>query len=371
MRSLALLATSGALLVLGTQGSPAYRVEPLPSANGPTVVAGIPAADVRDEVAVPSEELTSVVQRYCVVCHNDQLVTGNLSLQDFDVADPVARAEVAEKVIRKLRLGMMPPPGMPRPSVDTLQLLISTLESEIDRAAAAQPYSGVRRFQRMTVAEYELTISNLLGLEVDATQWLPSESYLGQFDTWSDLQGLSDVVIEAYLSAAGEVSRMAVGNPRAPSASTEYNVPIEVSQHAWSYVDGAPYGTRGGTVVMHNFPADGKYVFSVQTTLGGGHTSEDMDISVDGERVALLALQHGRSLGARRAGAAVTRSRSRPNRSSFKPVSVRLRPPSSAATTVLIRTYSNRMTGRSLEARGPHPGPLMESPICPTSRCLP
>ena len=302
MRSLAFLATSGALLVLGTQGSLTYRVEALQSATGPTVLAGIPAADVRDEVAVPSEELTSVVQRYCVVCHNDQMLTGNLSLQEFDVADPVARAEVAEKMIRKLRLGMMPPPGMPRPSVDTLQLLISTLENEIDRAAVDQPYSGVRRFQRITVAEYERTISNLLGLEVDATQWLPSESFLGQFDTWSDLQGLSDVVIEAYLTAAGEVSRMAVGNPRAPTASAEYKVPIEVSQHAWSYVDGAPYGTRGGTVVTHNFPADGKYVFSVQTTLGGGHTSEDIDISVDGEQVALLALQHGRSLGARRAG---------------------------------------------------------------------
>jgi len=236
------------------------------------------------------------------VCHNDQLLTGNLSLQDLDVADPTARIDLAEKVIRKLRLGMMPPPGMPRPAGDTLQLLVSTLENEIDRAAAAQPYTGVRRFQRMAVAEYERTISNLLGLEVDATQWLPSESYLGQFDTWSDLQALSDVVIEAYLTAAGEVSRMAVGNPSAPTTSIEYKVPIEVSQHAWNYVDGAPYGTRGGTVVTHNFPTDGKYVFSVQTTLGAGHTSEDMDISIGGERVALLALRHGRSLGRRQAG---------------------------------------------------------------------
>ena len=304
MRSLAFLAISGALLILGTQGAPgAYRVETLPSANGSTVVAGIPAAAVGDVVAVPSEELTSVVQRYCVVCHNEQLLTGNLSLRDFDVADPVSDAETAEKMIRKLRLGMMPPPGMPRPSPDTLQLLISALESEIDRAAAAaQPYAGVRKFQRMTGAEYERTISSLLGLEVDASQWLPAESYLGQFDTWSDLQGLSDVIIGAYLTAAAEVSRMGVGNPRAPSASAEYTVPIEASQHAWNQVDGAPYGTRGGTVVTHNFPADGKYVFSVNASLGGGHTSEDMDISIDGERVALLALPHGRALGRRAAG---------------------------------------------------------------------
>ena len=117
MRSLAFLAISGALLILGTQGGPgAYRVETLPSANESTVVAGIPAAAVGDVVAVPSEELTSVVQRYCVVCHNEQLLTGNLSLRDFDVADPVSDAETAEKMIRKLRLGMMPPPGMPRPS---------------------------------------------------------------------------------------------------------------------------------------------------------------------------------------------------------------------------------------------------------------
>ena len=304
MRALAFLAISGALLVFGVpRGHDAYHAEAdEASVDGATLVAGIHAADARDEVAARSEELTAAVRRYCVVCHNDQLRTGDLSLQDFDVADAMSHRESAEKVIRKLRLGMMPPPGMPRPSGDTLQLLIASLEDEIDRATATQPYAGVRRFQRMTIAEYERTINNLLELEVDASQWLPPESYLGQFDTWSDLQGLSDLVIEAYLSAATEVSRTAVGNADAPLGSTEYTVPIEMSQHTWNHVEGAPYGTRGGTVVTHNFPVDGKYVFSVQTALGGGHTSEDMDISVDGEQVALLALPHGRHFGRRAAG---------------------------------------------------------------------
>ena len=303
MRALVLLAMSGALLVVAApQGPGAYHAEAELGMEEPPLIASIPAADVHDDVPVASEELTAVVRRYCVVCHNDQLRTGDLSLQDFDVADATSHTESAEKVIRKLRLGMMPPPGMPRPSSDTLQLLISTLENEIDRAAATQSYAGVRRFQRMTIAEYERTVGNLFGLEVDASQWLPPESYLGQFDTWSDLQGLSDLVIEAYLSAAAEVSRMAVGNANAPVSTTSYTVPIEVSQHAWNQVEGAPFGTRGGTVVTHNFPVDGNYVFSVQTALGGGHTSEDMDISIDGERVALLALPHGRHLGRRAAG---------------------------------------------------------------------
>ena len=244
-----------------------------------------------------TDELTAVVRRYCVVCHNDQLRTGNLSLQAFDVAEAVSHAPTAEKMIKKLRLDMMPPPGAPRPVGDTLALLASTLENEIDRAGVGAPRPGARRFQRLTAGEYERVIHDLLGLQVDATQWLPADVFLGSYDTWSDLQGLSALVVEAYLAAAAAVSRMAVGNPGAPSLTVAYPVSVEVSQHAWDYADGAPYGTRGGMVVTHTFPTDGEYVFQISTSGGTGMPSEDVDISVDGEPVALLALPQGGARG--------------------------------------------------------------------------
>jgi hypothetical protein len=133
----------------------------------------------------------------------------------------------------------------------------------------------------------------MLGLHVDASKWLPADIFLGSYDTWSDLQGLSALVVEAYLTAASEVSRMAIGNPGAPSQTVSYPIPVEVSQHAWDHVDGTPYGTRGGAVLPHSFPVDGKYVFSIVTSGGNGLPSEDVDVSIDGEPVALLALPHG------------------------------------------------------------------------------
>src|SRR5262245_12869553 len=120
--------------------------------QGAHVVAPPPTAHAP---APSAADLTGVVQQYCQVCHNDQLRTGNLSLQSFDVANPVAAAEIAEKVIQKLRAGMMPPPGMPRPSGDTLTALVETLETTLDRAAAANPNPGTRSFQRLNRAEYE------------------------------------------------------------------------------------------------------------------------------------------------------------------------------------------------------------------------
>ena len=242
----------------------------------------------------PSPALTAVVQRYCVVCHNDALLTGNLSLQRFAVEHAAQERETAEKMIRKLRAGMMPPPGIPRPSADTLLALAETLESSVDAAAGASPNVGARRFQRLGRAEYERVIHELLGLEVSADNWLPADLLVGSFDNMSAAQGLSTTLLDSYLKAAIDVSRLAVGNPRALPSTTKHRNPLEVSQHAWDHVEGAPFGTRGGMVVTHDFPADGEYVFRVETEFGGGNqvAAEDVDISVDGEPVALLRLEY-------------------------------------------------------------------------------
>ena len=245
--------------------------------------------------AAPQEapDLTGVVQRYCVVCHNERLRNGNLVLADFVVDAAHQRPESAEKMIRKLRAGMMPPPGARRPPPDTLLALVKTLETVVDEDAARNQNPGSRRFQRLNRAEYERVIEGLLDLEIDAGRWLPADTYLGAFDNMSDAQGLSTTLLEAYLRAATEVSRIAVGNPDALSRTSRYTNPIDVSQHAWDHLEGAPYGTRGGMVVTHDFPVDGEYVISIETLFGRGTGFQDVDIAIDGEGVALLGLEHG------------------------------------------------------------------------------
>ena len=237
--------------------------------------------------------LTEVVQRYCVVCHNDPMMTGNVSLQSFDVERAAEWAETAERMIRKLRAGMMPPPGNPRPAGDTLIMLAEALEARVDEATLGTANLGARRFQRITRAEYERVIQDLLALEVEAGQWLPPDILVGAFDNASAGQPLSTTLLDAYLRAAGEVSWLAVGNPDASSKTAKYRNPAELSQHAWDRLDGAPFGTRGGIVVTHDFPADGEYVFELETTFGEGTSLfHDVDISIADEPVALLLLEH-------------------------------------------------------------------------------
>jgi hypothetical protein len=239
---------------------------------------------------IPVESLTEVVQRYCVVCHNDALMTGNQTFQDFSVENADERPETAEKMIRKLRMGMMPPPGIPRPGGDTLQALVEALESTVDAAARVAPNLGDRRFQRLTRAEYERVVFDLLDLEVNAGSWFPEEMLLGGFDNASAAQGLTTTLLDSYLRAASEVSRLAIGDAEAPSSSIKYRNPAEVSQHAWDHIEGTPFGTRGGMVVTHDFPADGEYVFQVEHALGDKQVPEDVDISIDGEPAAIIMM---------------------------------------------------------------------------------
>ncbi len=256
--------------------------------------------DVPPDASASDEALTRVVQRLCVACHNDQLETGTLSLQGYEVEAAVDRPETTEKIIAKLRAEMMPPPGMPRPGGDTLTLLVETLEQKIDDAAASTTAGGERSFQRLNRAEYERSVRDLLGLEVDAGNWLPLDMRMANFDNISDAQVLSTTLLESYLNAAAEISRMAVGDASASPREAEYRVPRWVTQT--ERVDGAPYGTRGGTSVEHTFLADGEYVFQLsfhhettgslvgnaQSALHSVESPEQMEVSVNGEPVAVL-----------------------------------------------------------------------------------
>lgn len=240
-----------------------------------------------------ADSLTAVVQQYCVVCHSDALKTGNLTLAAFDVAKAEQNAETAEKMIRKLRAGMMPPPGAPRPDPSVLTDLVVTLETRVDDAAADHPNPGRRSFQRLTRADYVRSIQDLLGMEVDINAFLPTETVSNNFDNIADVQNPSATLLQGYLRAAAHVSVMAVGDPTAIPGSTTYKVPRTASQ--LERAEGAPFGTRGGLSVTHTFPADGDYIFRIELHPGPtgflfGMTSRDeqLEISIDGERAALV-----------------------------------------------------------------------------------
>ena len=229
-----------------------------------------------------------VVQQVCAGCHNDRVRSGNLSLEHFEVAAADKNAEVAEKMIRKLRAGMMPPPGARRPADEALTALATKLEDVIDQAASRAPNPGGRTFQRLNRPEYERAIRDLLALDVEAKRWLPPDQMSANFDNMADTQTLSPTLLDAYLNAASAISRMAIGDRNPPAIDETYTNSQYFSQHPWDHVDGAPYGTRGGMVVDHVFPADGEYVFSLTFMSGSNTPLEDIDISIDGERVALL-----------------------------------------------------------------------------------
>ncbi len=241
------------------------------------------------------EEQNQTIGRFCIRCHNDTTLEGGMSLESFDAAKAYENADVAEKMIRKLRAGMMPPRPSRRPDDATVDSLVAALEGTIDSAAALQPNPGTRTFQRLNRAEYASSVSDLLGLDIDVGTFLPLDTKSASFDNIADVQMPSATLMEGYLRASGHISRVAVGDPEADASSTSYRVPRTASQK--DHVDGAPFGTRGGLAVIHNFPADGKYVFQTQLHAAPegelfGRTSldEKIEVSIDGERVSVASV---------------------------------------------------------------------------------
>lgn len=218
-----------------------------------------------------------------------------MSLESFDVSTPEVDAELAEKIIHKLRAGMMPPSAVRRPPEDTLALLATSLENRLDELASENPNPGHRTFQRLNRAEYEASIRDLLGLDIDASAYLPTETLSDNFDNISDTQILSATLLQSYLRAAAQVSRDAVGDVDASPSTTVYKIPKTVSQVG--HIEGTPLGTRGGISVTHIFPADGEYVFELDLhgspdgqLFGRTASAQRLEIALNGERVALLEI---------------------------------------------------------------------------------
>ncbi|MEZ5294674.1 MAG: DUF1592 domain-containing protein [Vicinamibacterales bacterium] len=261
--------------------------------------AGAPApAAAHTPTPLSVEAENALVGRYCATCHSERAKAGGLSLAGYDAARHVERGELSEKMIRKLRAGMMPPVGAPRPDASAVASMVAALESSMDRAASAAPRPGWRPFQRLNRAEYAAAVHDLIGLDVDVSAYLPPDTISAGFDNVADVQGFSPQLMQGYLRAASQISRLAVGDKQASATSATYK--IEHGRSQMAHADGTPIGTRGGISIVHVFPADGEYVIKtsmVYAALGGlfGRTpllamgfKEQVDVSVNGERVALL-----------------------------------------------------------------------------------
>ena len=240
----------------------------------------------------PTEQ-TALVKQYCVTCHNDRAKAGELTLASFDAAKAADHLDTSEKMIRKLRAGMMPPAGARRPEAEKLTALAEALETRVDRASVTNPNPGSRPFQRLNRAEYARAVKDMLGLDIDVAALLPADTISNGFDNVADAQAFSPTLMESYLRAAAKVTALAIGDPEAAASETNYRVPKTASQLA--RVEGAPFGTRGGVSVPHNFPADGEYTFKVElhsnacgVLFGGPNQGEQIEISIDGERKALI-----------------------------------------------------------------------------------
>ena len=255
---------------------------------------------------IPTSVLNSVIETYCLDCHSEKSLGGNLSLEHYNVDSAASDIATSEKLIRKLRARMMPMPGTPKPGGDTLEVLAATIEDIVDKGSKPNP--GNRPFQRLNRPEYEAAVRDLVGVQINAGDFLPLDTKSANFDNIADVQALSPTLLEAYLNAAAAISMMAVGDRNAPAIDHTYTNPGYLSQHPWDHVDGAPYGTRGGMVVNHVFPADAEYVFEVALNAGSNARFEDIDISINGERVALIEYETGPAGGADGRGARLIRT---------------------------------------------------------------
>jgi mono/diheme cytochrome c family protein len=256
------------------------------------------AAHAQNPPASPARssatEVGPVVTRYCVTCHNSRAKTAGLVLDTLDFNKIPEDGELWEKVVRKLRVGAMPPVGAPRPDPATFEAFVGGLETTLDHAATVKPNPGRPALHRLNRAEYGNAIRDLLALDVDTTALLPPDDSSSGFDNNADVLGVSPALLEQYLTAARKISALAVGDPSISASTDTYRVRGDMSQDV--HREGLPLGTRGGLQAQHVFPLDGEYVIKVkllETTLAsvrGLEYAHQLEVLLDGERIHVASV---------------------------------------------------------------------------------
>jgi mono/diheme cytochrome c family protein len=261
------------------------------------LLAGFLSLSSSTSIATQADSRRAVLDRYCVTCHTQRAKergTVPIALDNIDLSNVGANAEVLEKVVRKMRAGLMPPPGAARPDDATKRHLISSLEAELDRSAASSPDPGRPLLHRLNRTEYANAIRDLFSLEIDAAALLPPDDAAYGFDNIADALGFSPLLQERYLTAAMKIGALAVGDPHISPGSETYRIRQDLSQD--QHIEGLPLGTIGGAGVRHNFPLDGEYVFQAKlyrTNLNivrGLEAPHQVEFTVDGRRVHLATI---------------------------------------------------------------------------------
>ena len=288
--------TGSARRMIGIAGLAGLAV----AAAGTGVRAQPPSGD-----PAPAVSARATLDRYCVACHNARTLTAGLALDAVDAAHVGDDAGVWEKVLRKLRTGMMPPSPRPRPDAATYASLVTYLETSLDRAAEADPNPGRLAVQRLNRAEYANAVRDLLALEVDSQTLLPADESGYGFDNIGDVLTVSPGLLERYLLAAAKISRQAIGDPTLRPTTALYKTSPLLAQDGRVNED-LPFGSRGGLAVRHHFPLDAEYVIRVALR-GRARAGHALEIRLDRERVQRFDLGERTPLEVRLAVAAGTR----------------------------------------------------------------
>jgi mono/diheme cytochrome c family protein len=229
-----------------------------------------------------------LLDRYCVMCHNQRLKSGGLLLDQMDLAKIGDNARVWEEVIRKLRGGLMPPPGVRRPQETEIGGLVTFLETSLDQAAQKRPDLGYVALHRLNRTEYASAVEDLLGVRVDPSVLLPVDDISDGFDNIANVLKVSPAFLDQYISAARAVTGSAIGDPALKPVTVSLKPPAGGDQNR--YVEGLPLGTRGGFVQEQVFPADAEYEFTIPGMAFAGYVQgfelkHRVILTIDGEKV--------------------------------------------------------------------------------------
>jgi mono/diheme cytochrome c family protein len=241
---------------------------------------GQPASTPQPAAAPPASPEAAFLTQYCITCHNQRAKIGGLALDALDIAKVGPGAETWEKVVKKIRTGMMPPSGARRPERTALDKFASELESRLDRAVDANAALATPALHRLNRTEYANAIRDLLALDVNVNTLLPADGSSQGFDNLAEALAVSPSLIQGYVSAAMKISRLAVGDRTMAPSQTTFVPPAGLAQDR--HIDGLPLGTRGGVVYRHTFPLDAEYEFSMG---GRGAAPGAVDLTMDGAQV--------------------------------------------------------------------------------------